>query len=152
MISPEVQILGVSSPYAWDVVDSILRTGGTPVCVDNRGDADTRLPGLVTLEDTATRGSFVIGLSSAPARIGLLDGYDSPFAVGAPANFTLYDPAATSVFGVEHLHGKSVNSPYLSRTLPGQIIATVHDGYATVLGGELVDADTVARNAGAARG
>jgi len=55
-------------------------------------------------------------------------------------------------FSVDLLHGKSVNSPYLARTLPGRIMATLHDGYATVLGGELVDAETVARHAGAARG
>ena len=91
-------------------------------------------------------------LSSKPAEIGRLAGYATAFGVGDHANFTLYDPAVSREFSVDLLHGKSVNSPYLSRTLPGQIIATVHDGYATVLGGELVDADTVARNAGAARG
>ncbi len=78
-------------------------------------------------------------LSGAPARIGLLDGYGAPFTVGAPANFTLYDPAARSVFGVEHLHGKSVNSPYLGRELPGRVVATVHGGVATVLEGLLVE-------------
>ena len=78
-------------------------------------------------------------LSTAPARIGLLDGYDSPFAIGSPANFTLYDPRATSVFGVEHLHGKSINSPYLGRELPGRIITTVHNGTVTVLDGTLVE-------------
>jgi len=78
-------------------------------------------------------------LSVAPARIGLLDGYDTPFAVGSPANFTLYDPAATSVFGVEHLHGKSVNSPYLGRELPGRVVTTVHNGTLTVHDGSLIE-------------
>ena len=78
-------------------------------------------------------------LSAAPARIGLLDGYDSPFAIGAPANFTLYDPAAITVFGIEQLHGKSINSPYLGRELPGRVVATVHGGVATVLEGALVE-------------
>jgi dihydroorotase len=91
-------------------------------------------------------------LSSKPAEIGRLAGYGSAFAVGDHANFTLYDPSASREFGVEHLHGKSVNSPYLQRTLPGQVIATVHDGYATVLDGDLVDAAQVAASAGAARG
>ena len=84
-------------------------------------------------------------LSAAPAAIGRLDGYDAPFAVGSPANVTLYDPAATSVFGVEHLHGKSVNSPYLGRELPGRVVATIHRGVPTVLDGVLRDAEEVAR-------
>jgi dihydroorotase len=87
--------------------------------------------GLLTFADVARV------LSVKPAAIGRLDGYDAPFQLGRPANFTLYDPAATSVFGVEHLHGKSVNSPYLGRELPGRIVATVHDGRATVLDGAL---------------
>jgi dihydroorotase len=84
-------------------------------------------------------------LSVAPARIGLLNGYESPFALGSPANFTLYDPAASTVFGTEHLHGKSVNSPYLGRELPGRIVMTVHNGTATVVDGTLVAAEEVAR-------
>lgn len=84
-------------------------------------------------------------LSVAPARIGLLDGYDSPFAIGSPANFTLYDPAATRVFGVEHLHGKSLNSPYLGRQLPGRVVATVHNGTVTVVDGRLVESKELAR-------
>lgn len=84
-------------------------------------------------------------LSIAPAQIGQLDGYANPFTLGAPANLTLYDPAASSVFSVEHLHGKSVNSPYLGRELPGRIVATVHRGVPTVLDGALVDAEAVAR-------
>ncbi|MDQ1556889.1 MAG: dihydroorotase, partial [Actinomycetota bacterium] len=89
-------------------------------------------------------------LSSTPARIGQLAGYDAPFAVGSPANFTLYDAAARSVFTVDHLHGKGANSPYLGTELPGRVVATVHDGYPTVLDGRLVDAETVA--AGVRRG
>ena len=78
-------------------------------------------------------------LSTAPARIGLLDGYDTPFAIGSPANFTLYDPTASTVFTTEHLHGKSVNSPYLGRELPGRIVTTVHRGRPTVLDGRLLE-------------
>ena len=84
-------------------------------------------------------------LSGTPAAIGLLDGYDAPFAVGSPAHVTLYDPAATSVFAVEHLHGKSVNSPYLGRELPGRVVATIHGGVPTVLDAVLREAEEVAR-------
>jgi dihydroorotase len=90
-------------------------------------------------------------LSSAPAEIGRLGGYDRGIAVGAPANFTLYDPSVNRVFERDALRGKSVNSPYLALTLPGSIVATVHSGYATVLDGYLVDESTVAAAAGGHR-
>ncbi len=86
-------------------------------------------------------------MSSAPAAIGLLDGYQTPFAVGSPANITLYDPTVERSFSTDLLRGKGVNSPYLGRPLPGQVIATMHDGRMTVVDGELVAADTVAEQA-----
>ncbi|CAN5334659.1 dihydroorotase [soil metagenome] len=91
-------------------------------------------------------------LSSKPAEIGLLTGYNSPFVPGSRANFTLVDPTATREFSTADLYGKGTNSPYLGRQLPGRIVATVHDGYATVLDGQLVDASSVAESAGVARG
>ena len=83
-------------------------------------------------------------LSQTPAQIGLLTGYDTPFALGNAANVTLYDPSARRDFSVSDLHGKGVNSPYLGRSLPGRVMATIHDGYATVLDGELIDQQAVA--------
>ncbi|MGV8969389.1 MAG: dihydroorotase [Microbacteriaceae bacterium] len=97
--------------------------------------------GLISFSDVARI------LSVAPARIGGLDGYASPFTVGSPANITLYDHSSTSVFDTTHLHGKSINSPYLGLELPGRIEATFHDGYATVVSGVLVDSGTVAIHA-----
>jgi dihydroorotase len=76
-------------------------------------------------------------MSSVPARIGRIDGQGQPLTVGAPAELTLYDPSARRVFGRENLVGKGVNSPYLEMTLPGQVMATFHRGYATVLDGVL---------------
>ena len=84
-------------------------------------------------------------LSTTPARIGLLDGYAEPFALGAPAHLTLVDTASRTVFGSEHLHGKSTNSPYLGRELPGRVVTTIHGGTATVLDGVLVPVAEVAR-------
>jgi dihydroorotase len=84
-------------------------------------------------------------LSAAPAAIGRLDGYKMPFEPGSPAHITLYDAAATSVFDVGHLHGKSVNSPYLGRELPGRVVATIHGGVPTVLDGVLRDPEEVSR-------
>jgi dihydroorotase len=91
-------------------------------------------------------------LSTTPARIGLLDGYDRPLGLGAPAHVTLIDPSANREFALSDLRGKSTNSPYLGRRLPGRIVTTIHHGYPTVLDGELLDATTVAASAEAARG
>ncbi|WP_309619373.1 dihydroorotase [Salinibacterium sp.] len=88
-------------------------------------------------------------LSSKPAEIGRLAGYDAAFSAGSPANLTLYDPTASRTFARSDLRGKGVNSPYLGRELPGRVITTIHDGYLTVSDGELVDADTVSRSGGA---
>jgi len=106
-----------------------------------------------SLVDSAVAGwtDVVRLLSSTPARIGRLEGYAECIAVGSPANFTLYDPAVSRTFGTDALRGKGVNSPYLATVLPGRVMATVHDGYATVLDGELVDADVVAERAMARR-
>jgi dihydroorotase len=86
-------------------------------------------------------------LSAKPAEIGGLAGYAAPFAVGSAANFTLYDPSASRVFGLADLRGKGLNTPYLGRELPGRVVATIHDGYPTVLDGNLVAAAEVAANA-----
>ncbi|MGV8885256.1 MAG: dihydroorotase [Microbacteriaceae bacterium] len=91
-------------------------------------------------------------LSSKPAEIGRLPGYDAAFTIGAPANFTLYDPSVSRTFTTDLLHGKSNNSPYLETTLPGRIVATVHNGYPTVLDGELLSVEHVAASAGGFRG
>jgi len=76
-------------------------------------------------------------LSTTPARIGRIQGQGQQLTVGAPAELTLYDPSARRVFGRSNLIGKGVNSPYLEMTLPGQVLATFHRGYATVLDGVL---------------
>ncbi len=86
-------------------------------------------------------------MSSEPARIGHLAGYDEPFSVGAHANLTLYDPHVERVFDGGSLVGLSTNSPYIGHTLPGQVQATIHNGYLTVDGGKPVAADDVARAA-----
>ena len=86
-------------------------------------------------------------LSEAPARIGRLAGHGTAIAEGAPAELTLYDPSGSAEFGIDRLAGRSVNSPYLGRTLPGRVIATFHRGYATLLDGVVRPADEVARHA-----
>jgi dihydroorotase len=91
-------------------------------------------------------------LSTKPAQIGGLDGYDAPFVSGSPANLTMIDPTVQREFAPEHLHGKGRNSPYFGSTLPGRVITTIHRGYPTVIDGELLDRETVARSAEASNG
>ncbi|MET4052205.1 dihydroorotase [Frigoribacterium sp. PvP054] len=86
-------------------------------------------------------------MSVAPAAIGQVAGHGRPLAVGEPAELTLYDREVTRTFSTEHLAGKSRNSPYLGRVLPGQVRATFHQGYATVVDGDVVDSDVVAHAA-----
>jgi len=78
-------------------------------------------------------------LSAAPARIGSLAGHGTPLAVGQPAELTLYDAEARGTFTEADLRGRSVNSPYVGRALPGQVRWTVHRGYATLADGALVE-------------
>jgi dihydroorotase len=91
-------------------------------------------------------------LSQAPARIGRLRGHGEAIAAGAAAELTLYDPQSSGVFDLDRLAGRSVNSPYLGRTLPGRVVATFHAGYATCLDGRARPADEVARLAAEAAG
>ena len=86
-------------------------------------------------------------LSATPARIGRLAGHGQAIAPGAPAELVLYDPAAASEFSLDRLAGRSVNSPYLGRRLPGRVVATFHAGYATVLDGAVRPTDEVAQRA-----
>ena len=78
-------------------------------------------------------------MSRTPARIGRLDGHGRPLAAGEAAEFTLYDPSVSAVFSSDDLRGRSRNSPYLGRELPGRIVWTVHRGVPTVADGVLAE-------------
>ncbi|WP_431277362.1 dihydroorotase [Leifsonia poae] len=97
--------------------------------------------GLLGWEDVARV------LSYTPARIGRLAGHGHALEADTPAEFTLYDPTASREFSTADLAGKGINSPYLSMTLPGRVVATFHQGYPTVLDGVVVDAAEVADRA-----
>jgi len=84
-------------------------------------------------------------MSVRPAEIGRLGGYAAPFALGAPANLTLLDPAADRTFATTDLHGRSANSPYLGQQLPGRVIHVWHGGRRTVADAGLLAPEEVAR-------
>ena len=83
-------------------------------------------------------------MSEAPARIGGIDGHGEAIAPGSRAELALYDPSARRDFGLGDLAGRSRNSPYLGRSLPGRVVAVFHRGRPTVLGGELREPEEVA--------
>jgi dihydroorotase len=153
----EEDVLALRAALADGTID-IVATDHAPHPTESKDcEWEAAAPGMVGLEsalsvvqaavvDTGLLGWEDVArvLSRMPAEIGLLSGYESGIAVGSPAEFTLYDPTASRVFGLEHLHGKGTNSPYLSTTLPGRVVGTIHRGYATVLDGELVDTEAVA--------
>ncbi|WP_158864430.1 dihydroorotase [Leifsonia sp. AG29] len=87
-------------------------------------------------------------LSATPARIGRLSGHGAPLTAGSPANLFLYDPSVSRSFSRGDLAGKGTNSPYLSMTLPGRVMATFHRGRPTVLDGAVLDAELVSRGEG----
>ena len=76
-------------------------------------------------------------MSAVPARIGRLERAGTPLVAGAPASLTLYDPRPGRTFTTADLRGRSVNSPYLGRELPGEVRWTFFDGRPTVSDGVL---------------
>ena len=78
-------------------------------------------------------------LSRMPAQIGRLAGHGTALAAGSPASLTLYDPSVSAPFARASLHGRSANSPYLGRDLPGEVRWTIHRGAATVADGVLLE-------------
>ena len=78
-------------------------------------------------------------MSVAPARIGRLAGAGTPLSPGQPASLTLYDPTPVRTFATGDLRGRSVNSPYLGRTLPGEVRWTFFRGRPTVADSALIE-------------
>ena len=76
-------------------------------------------------------------MSTAPARIGRLADHGRPLVAGEPANLVLVDPAASRTVDPGVMATMGRNSPYRGMVLPGQVIATVFRGRATVLDGAL---------------
>lgn len=88
-------------------------------------------PGHLTFSDVARV------LSSAPARIGQLAGYDQPLTAGSAANITLFDPSVKRTFTRDDLAGRSTNSPFIGVELPGTIEHVFFEGKQTVSAGKV---------------
>jgi dihydroorotase len=77
-------------------------------------------------------------MSARPAAIGRVPGHGQPLTAGAPANLTLYDPAAPPEPVDPAAHAsKSRNTPFAAMALPGRVHATFLRGAATVFDGKV---------------
>ena len=87
--------------------------------------------GLLTWRDIADR------MSTIPARIGQVPDQGMPIAPGSAANITVWDPSGQGPLEVDALVGKSGNSPYLGRRMPGTVRHVLFRGRPTVVDGVL---------------
>ncbi|MEC7000601.1 MAG: dihydroorotase, partial [Actinomycetota bacterium] len=87
--------------------------------------------GLLSWRDLADR------MSTIPARIGQVPDQGMPIAPGSAANLTVWDPSAQGTLEVDALVGKSGNSPYLGRWMPGAVRHVLFRGHPTVVDGVL---------------
>ena len=87
--------------------------------------------GLLTWRDIADR------MSTIPARIGQVPDQGMPIAPGSAANITVWDPSAQGPLEVDALVGKSGNSPYLGRRMPGTVRHVLFRGRPSVVDGAL---------------
>jgi dihydroorotase len=76
-------------------------------------------------------------MSRRPAEIGRLGSHGRGLQVGAPANVTLVDPAASRVVDPADTTSLSRNTPYAGHELPGRVVSTFLRGVPTVLDGKL---------------
>ena len=98
----------------------------TAVLVVQAAVVDTGLMGWPEVE---------LAMSRRPAAIGGLTGAAQAVQVGRPADLVLLDPSHRRVLDTTHLAGRSTNSPFLGRSLPGRVVATLFRGVPTVLDG-----------------
>ncbi len=76
-------------------------------------------------------------LSWNPARIAKIDAnHGRPVAVGESANIGVFDPDLAWSVDIERLASKSINTPYVGRTLRGRVRHTIFKGTPTVIDGQ----------------
>ena len=85
------------------------------------------LPGRLTWRQVADR------MSTAPARIGRLDGHGRPLEVGEPANLCLVDAGTPWTVDAAEMATRSRNTPFAGRSLPVRVAATFLRGTPTAL-------------------
>lgn len=91
-MADSVAIVGVASPYAWELVESARRLGLSVTTIDNVGGADPTLPGLhyEPAPGELSLGS-IVGMSSAQHRFRALH---SAYSLGFGNPVWIADPTA----------------------------------------------------------
>jgi dihydroorotase len=77
-------------------------------------------------------------LTAGPARCRRLPGHGGPVRPGAPANLTVFDPAARWTVDADRLASRARNSPYHGRQVRGRVVHTLLRGVFTVRDGNAV--------------
>jgi dihydroorotase len=129
-----------------DGVVDVVATDHAPHAVEDKEcEWAYARPGMLGLETALSIVLDVLGprwdliaerMSRTPARIAGLTEHGHDPAPGAPASFTLVDPAARWVVDPAESASRSRNTPYAGLTLPGRIVATFLRGEPTVLDGK----------------
>jgi dihydroorotase len=112
---------------------------------------DLAPPGMLGLETALALGitelvapgylsmpSLVELLTAGPARCRDLPGHGGPLTPGAPANLTVFDPAASWTVDANRLASRARNTPYHGRRLTGRVVHTLLRGAFTVRDGTAV--------------
>ena len=113
---------------------------------DKEMSLDMAPPGMLGLE-TALGVVLAIGdleikdavslLSWNPARIAKIDNaHGRSVSVSEPANICVFDPELSWSVDLQRLASKSINSPYVGRTLRGKVRHTIFKGTPTVIDGQ----------------
>jgi dihydroorotase len=93
--------------------------------------------GVVLAEGGCEIRDVVALMSWNPARIARIDAeHGRDVVAGTKANLCVFDPQLTWSVDPERLASKSINTPYVGRTLRGQVRHTIFKGMATVIDGQ----------------
>ena len=93
--------------------------------------------GVVLAEGGCEIRDVVALMSWNPAKIARIDAeHGRDVVAGVKANLCVFDPQLTWSVDPERLASKSINTPYVGRTLRGQVRHTMFKGTATVIDGQ----------------
>ena len=93
--------------------------------------------GVVLAEGGCEIRDVVALMSWNPAKIARIDAeHGRDVVAGVKANLCVFDPQLTWIVDPERLASKSINTPYVGRTLRGRVRHTIFKGTATVIDGQ----------------
>ena len=97
---------------------------------------ETALGVVLALGDLEIKDAVAL-LSWNPARIARVDSaHGRPISASEPANICVFDPEVSWSVDLQRLASKSINSPYVGRTLRGKVRNTIFKGTQTVIDGQ----------------